>query len=272
MIKEKSINDLIEKSGIITHYKVLNVLREKGWSLLVSPYYYDNVAAVTKEIDIVAEKQINSAGFRGSSVQINIQLFLECKYIDKEIALWYDNIYKDKAISMLEGTTGLKIAYNESGDVVHEKFHYLKNDKVVKLFTSNVNKEDVMYKAISQCLNAKIYYDNWAMGPVMNPFSGISFSKIIRYPIIVSDNFSNLKEVKFQKDCPFSTEQIKDSFLIETNYTHLDRTAKIVKSSYFLIDVVDINYLVKFLDDLELEIKALIDPFDFKYRRSKAGF
>ena len=49
---EQKIKKLIEDSGIITHKKVIDVLRKQGWKLLISPYYYDNISNAVREIDI----------------------------------------------------------------------------------------------------------------------------------------------------------------------------------------------------------------------------
>jgi len=265
----EKINKLIINSGIVSHYKVLDILRKKEWSVLISPYYYDNIASATKEIDIIAEKQIDFVDKFDKDVQINIQLFLECKYIKNEIVLWFDAVDMDKAVLKLEEITGLTILHKKlDADIKPENFHYLENKNVVKLFSTNTNKEDVMYKAISQCLNSQIYYEQWIYGTIMNPFSNEAISRIIKYPVIVCDNFDNLVEVKFNEKNDFSTCQIENSFLIETNYTHLDKTGKLVESSYFLIDVVDFDYFEKFLDKIEMETRSLLEPHFYKNKKS----
>ena len=90
--KDKKINTLVEESGMITHFKTTNILKKKDWSVLISPYYHDSISDSIRETDLIAEKQFNSANRHDSSVQINIQLFVECKYINREVVFWFNEI------------------------------------------------------------------------------------------------------------------------------------------------------------------------------------
>lgn len=268
-MEEEKVKKLIEDSGIITHYKVIDILRKKDWNLSISPYYYDNIANTIKEIDLVAEKPFSSyERFDQSSVQINVQLFIECKYIKQEIIFWFDLIDKDKAVSKIEQETGLEISYGAKrwADIGPEKFHYLNNEKVAKLFSTNTNKEDVIYKALSQCLHAKIYYDQWFDKPIYKQFreGPRVTTSILKYPVIICDNFSKLKEVKFSNDNGHEQKDIQNYFQLEIDYTYLDRQRITAKTDYFLIDVVNINHLSTFLDGLEIEMKSLINAYTSK--------
>ena len=256
--KNKRINTLVEESGMITHYKTINILKKKDWSTLVSPYYHDSISDTIRETDLIAEKQFVSANRHDSSVQINIQLFVECKYIKKEVVFWFNEIDKEKAISAMEQETGLVIAHKRSGDITLEEFHYFKKDSTAKLFSTNSNKEDVIYKAMNQCLHSQINYRRTGKKPIFNKFFEHRevFSKVVQYPIIVCDNFDNLLEVKFDEKGGFSTEKLKDHFTLETNY----------REDYFLIDIVDINYLETFLENFESEAKSLVQSYSFKQR------
>ena len=271
---EQKIKKLIEDSGIITHKKVIDVLREQGWKLLISPYYYDNISNAVREIDIIAEKQFTSVdNWSQSSVQVNVQLFIECKYIKQEIVFWFDNKDIDRAVSKMEKNSGLEILHKRHGaDITIDKFHYLINDKVAKLFSTNANKDDVVYKAITQCLNAQIYYDQWYDCPMHFGFHEHKevATRILKFPIIICDNFDNLIEVDFdEKDKkPYQTDSISDSFQVETNYTFLDKSQK-AKTEYFLIDVLKLDNINTFLEKLTEEIKAVMQSVDFKRRISQ---
>ena len=259
-VENQKIDKLIEESGIITHFKTSRTLRKNGWSVVVSPYYYDSISDSIRETDLVVEKQFYSADtLRHSSVQINIQLFIECKYIKQEIVFWFDTINKNEAVRNLEKEADLDILHGDkrSADIVPENFHHLKYDKVAKLFSTNSSKEDVMYKAMNQCLHSQINYRKTGKKPISNKFmnSQSVFSHIIQYPIIVCDNFSNLLEVKFDDENRTSTEKLENDFLLETNY----------REDYFLIDIVDINCLENFLKKIEEEAKLLVEAYAGKY-------
>lgn len=252
---DPKIKTLIEDSGIILHNKATNILRKKEWSVLISPYYQDTITDLVRETDLVAEKQINSSSdniSRHSSFQINIQLFIECKYIKQEIIFLFDKIDKDKAVESLEKETGLQIAHKgRMLDIMNNVFCNLSIDDVAKLFSTNTNKDDVIYKAMNQCLHAQISYRNKGKKSLIIPFNGRpdSSSKVIQRPVIVCDNFEKLFKVDIKDDGTYQSEVLKNHFVLETNY----------RDDYFLIDIVDINYLEQFLLDIQNEAKRIMD-------------
>jgi len=256
---DKKIKNLIKNSGMITHHKVVEILRQEDWKVLVSPYYYDNITEKTKEIDIIAEKQIPIIDFPGDRTDnfLGVQLFIECKYIDQEIIFWFDEIDKEKAADKIEEDFNLKIAGEGrgGGDATFSDFHYLEAEKVAKLFSTNANKDDVIYKALSQTLNSMIHYREYSSRSIV----GKDLYKIIRYPIIVCDNFNKLLEINFKNDKYDNPKSMTENFLLEVNYT----TSKNVRNDYFLIDVVKMDG-IKFL--LEQILNKDIKPFIEKTR------
>lgn len=84
--------DIIQKNGNNFHYKVVNFLRERGWFVLVSPYYNDNYTDKPREIDIIAEKPFDIHNLFGDQWlgTVNVRLFIECKYINGVMVLWFD--------------------------------------------------------------------------------------------------------------------------------------------------------------------------------------
>ena len=272
MKDNKSINKLIDDSGMITHHKAINILKEQGWKLLIAPYYYDNIANTVREIDIIAEKQFNSDRLReGSSVQINVQLFIECKYIKQEIVFWFDEKKIDDAVINLEKKTNLQILHNKhSADITTDKFHYLNSNKVAKLFSTTTNKEDVVYKAITQCLNSKIYYDQWFDRPIYHKFFEHieTTATILKYPLIICDKLDNLIKVEFDNG-DYSYDRLDDNFQLQINYTYLNKTKTEALTDDFIIDLVSLDKLVSFLDNLEVEIKSIIQAQDFVRLRQR---
>lgn len=99
MKKKESIKELIEKSGNNFHYEVVKFLRNKEWTVLISPYYNDNISDKPREIDIIAEKKFDIKDDFGYAwiATLNVRLFIECKYISKPVALWFDK--KDKEMA-----------------------------------------------------------------------------------------------------------------------------------------------------------------------------
>ena len=259
---------ILESSGILTHLKVADCLKRHGWSLTISSYYYDDVANLVKEIDIVAEKQFNSyeeaPGL--SSRQLNIQLFIECKYINQEVSIWFDQMNRKRALSTLEEEIGMVIAEHHSGDILPEELHYLCAGKVVKLYSTNSNKEDLIYKAISQCLRALVYYKQWADAPISRKFNDHVEvqTKIIRYPVVVCGNFENIKEVEVDSETDkYSVKDLSEAFLLETNYVHLNKEKTAAQDNYFLVDFINVTHLNSFLETINKEGRSLIKAMSF---------
>lgn len=268
-MKEDKLKKLIENSGFIPHKKAIDVLRDDGWELLISPYYYDGISNSVKEIDLIAEKQFTSdTQWSHSSVQINVQLFVECKYIKQEILLWFDTKDLDKAVSKVEKNTGLEVLHKRGGaDIAMDGLHYLAPNKVAKLFSTNAHQEDVIYKAVTQSLNAQLYYDQSNNNPLFFGFFEHRevVARILRYPIIICDNFSNLKEIEFDDNNAdkHKASDIKGHFQIETNYTFLDREKK-ARTEYFLIDLLNVSDMKDFLTELSVEVRKIMSAIDMK--------
>ena len=272
---KKSARSLIEKSGMLTHLKVIDILKKSGWSVRVSPYYYDDVAESVREIDIVAEKPFNSAEQRYiSTTQLNVQLFVECKYINQDVLLWFDKPNQEKAVEALEKATGLQLAVRHSGDVLPDSFRYYTAEKVAKIFSGNSGREDLIYKALSQSLRALVYYKQWAPGPIENSFNDHpeSVNHVVRYPVVVCDNFQNLKELRIGTDSGnLDVSELKGDFLLETNYVYFNKAKTTTIDDYFWIDFVDANKLGQFLQILESEAAAILRAQSFiqDIRRSR---
>ncbi len=267
MPEQEKINSLIENSGIITHKKVIDLFRKNGWNLVISPYYYDNILNNVREIDLIAEKSFGSCtDLSQSKCIIDVQLFIECKYINQEIAFWFDKMDEDRAVKKLEAETGLKIHHKRySADIPKNDFRHLKQEKVAKLFTSNLNNQDIIFKAITQCLNAQIYYKEWHVKSRISKETRSAKSMIntFRIPIIICDNFEKLQEVSFPNsklmdELKYSIKEIDKSFLLEIYYTYLNKDNN-AKTDYFLIDIVNIENVEDFFNELEKEIKAIIE-------------
>jgi len=245
----------VESSGLLPHLNTIKVFRQNKWSTLVSPYYEDSLSNSIRETDLIAERQYNSSdGPYDSSVQMNLQLFVECKFIKQKIVLWFDRLDKEKAIQSAGEQLQLIMAHRKSGDFLPEELHHLQMEEVAKLFSTN-NKEDVIYKALNQCLHSQIHYRKHKRPFIhnFNEHQEVS-THIVHYPLIVCENFSNFSKIEFEESGGFSFSPLKDHFLLEINY----------RDDYFLIDVVDINYLAVHLDSLDKEANKLMQAYSFK--------
>ncbi|MFA5925606.1 MAG: hypothetical protein WC831_01620 [Parcubacteria group bacterium] len=252
------IEKLIKESGNNFHYQVVNFLREKAWTVLVSPYYNDSLSDKSKEIDIVAEKIINIKDkvFGTTFGQLKIRFFIECKYINNDIAFWFDERDKNKARELVIKSTPLK-----ENNSFTDKHHYLVDQPVAKLFSSNANKEDVIYKALSQSLNSMIYFEGNRI-IVGEDFRSENYYTI-KYPIILCNGFSKFYKVEGSDYSP-----IDYNFQLEVNYAYLDKN-KNSRNDYHLIDIIDFNKLDNFLIDLEnADISAISEVLAWDWKNN----
>lgn len=253
--KKDPIKDLIEKSGNSFHYEVVKFLREREWSVLISPYYNDNITDKPREIDIIAEKApITNLPGSADKRRWRIRLFIECKYINNDIVFWFDKKDEEKAKKrIIAGTAG----FLQTSDLI--KHHYYTGKQVAKLFASGGNKlqdNEIIYKALNQSLNAM--------------FSSSTDSAIYRrttnYSLILCNSFKKLYKVDLEKGEEYS--QISENyFQLEVNYAYLDKE-KNRKSDCFLIDIIDFNKFDEFLRMLEAkDIKAIQNIFISKMEK-----
>ena len=56
----KELQEVIKKSGNNLHFDVVDFLEDKEWEVGLNSYYYDDTNSKPREIDIVANKCINT--------------------------------------------------------------------------------------------------------------------------------------------------------------------------------------------------------------------
>lgn len=246
----EKVKKIIDESGNSFHCTILDFLIKEGWTVLISPYYNDNVSGKPREIDLIAEKAFVTKSMFGKGCTVNIKLIIECKYISKNVVFWFHDKDVVKAKSLVAETMFLP-----EDNINTKKHHYLSNnDNVAKLFAegkgSNVENE-IFYKALNQSLNAMIYYrDSESIIPTNASYSG----KTVNLPVIICNNFSDLYRV----DIGSSNEPVKinDNFLLEVNYAYLD-SSRGHADEYFLIDIVDYKKLKPFLEALQQDVDVI---------------
>jgi hypothetical protein len=237
---------IVNKSGNSFHSKVLMYLQAKGWTVLVSPYYNDNMSGKPREIDLIAEKAFEiRQRFDEFFGHVNVQLFVECKYIPKDTGtvFWFHEKDTEKAKDLVNNTSPCQ------GDHDHTKnHHYLSEDRVAKLFADGKSKStenEVFYKALNQSLNGLIYYRG--RGSIIKLRTNQrSYTKgILSYPVIVCSSFDRFYAVNIDSD--EDPVRIESPFQFEVNYAYISQKGLNVEE-FFLIDVVDFNGLDGFLE------------------------
>jgi len=248
---------IIAQSGNTFHCKVLKYLKEKDWTVLICPYYNDNVSSKPREIDLIAEKAFDAKDGCGTFLgTVNVKLFIECKYIPQETVFWFHDKDELKATELVN-----QMIPKGNGHPSIMKHHYLAGvDRVAKLFADerkNSADNEIFYKALNQCLNAMVYYRNKESIIKLPPGRNGYVLKIINYPIIVCNSFNDLYRVEIGTDT--GPSKISEDFLLEVNYAYMTSDGN-NRNEYFLIDILNFGSFDIFLEKIE-EDTAVVSRF-----------
>lgn len=247
---------LAKSSGNAFHSRAVRAFQDAGWAVLVSPYYHDHVTQKPREIDLIAEKAFSIGDVWGKSKgTLNVQLYVECKYIHQTTLFWFhdQDLYATEEI--LTSTTPLR--KNNSFTAKH---HYFRNtdNQVAKLFngkSGGQTESEQFYKALNQSLNAMIGLANH--GSVFPPGSA-GASRIVRsvtYPVILCNNFDTMFRVPIGSD-DVDPVKIDHAFNLEVNYAYTDPTGRL-QNAFFLIDIVDFEDLPAFLGIVDADVEPM---------------
>ena len=270
--KKSAVQDIVEKSGNFFHSRVVKLLREQGWTVLVSPHYSDNFTDKPREIDIIAEKKFDVKDFIYDWLgTLNVRLFIECKYINGDTIFWFDEKDKERATERIMRDTGMDEPEKNASIQNH---HYYTDIPVAKLFASEKSRSEdneLMNKAINQNLNATIYYRNRGDLKLITSKKGYADKVIKRvsYPIIVVNSFDSFHSTAMGGNEELS--KITEPFQLEVNYAYTDKDRN-GHSEYFLIDVVSIDKLSEFLASSieKLDVGIIIEKLIWDKRMSQS--
>lgn len=255
--KKNGVEEILEKSGNGFHARVVNLLREQTWTVLVSPYYSDNFTDKPREIDIITERQFDVREYFNDRIgTVNARLFIECKYVKGDTVFWFDNKDQARARELVMAN----IHTDDPRSLNQQDYHYLDTVPVAKLFSSEKGREENewMSKAINQNLNALVYYREKQSILPKNPYLAEGVLQRIAYPVIVVNSFDSFYKVDMTN---LNNEVVKitEPFQLEVNYAYVDEK-KNTQNEYFLIDVVSVETLPAFLSILECrDIATLMD-------------
>jgi len=267
-MKAKNKSDLIKAQEIVTssgntfQYEVINFLRKAEWDVIVSPFYVDNISGKPREVDIIAQKKY----FFGSWANdpdgiVVVRLIIECKYLNNAVVFWFDKKNIEKAVERLITDTPLKHPLQNMHINDH---HYYSVKTVAKLFASSPAKDsenDLIYKALNQCLSAYILYRKGNLFDEANYNRPNLKTYNVSYPVIVLNNFEKAYYVKNEANevaAVSGNSPFDKSFQLEVDYAYqeMDPTSRI--KEYFLVDIVNFQEMSGFLGMLEkLDIGTL---------------
>jgi hypothetical protein len=248
----KKQKKVIKSDGNDFQYKVKKMLSDAEWNARMSPYYNDSFSAKPREIDIIAEKpflSISESLYQGTVI---VRLFIECKYIAEPTTFWFENRNLDKAKKVVDS---MRVFHEvDKNSYVADKHHYLSDSLIAKLYkTEGKNFDgDPIYKAMTQCLNATIYYRDHPTDLMKN--YNHQAVKELNYSVIICNSFE--KFLKKDTVANSAAYPITESFQLEVDYAY---TAKDVQlEELFYIDILNIDNFEDFEKKILIEEVGLV--------------
>jgi hypothetical protein len=223
-------------------YKAKKALTGAGWNVRMSPHYNDSFSEKPREIDMIAEKVFLSSHEEFYQGTVIVRLFVECKYIAEQTTFWFEEKDLDKAKEVVDSTR----AFNETkkNHEVTTNHHYLSNKLIAKLYrTEGKNPDgDPIYKAITQCLNATIYFRDRPTD-LRNKHNHRTYEEL-NYSVIVCNSFEKFLGKDTTTDSTVSP--IAEIFQLEVDYAYTIKDKS--EEELFYIDVLSIDMLKDFED------------------------
>ena len=229
----------IKPDGNDFQYKVKKILEDLGWVVRMSPHYNDSFSEKPREVDIIAEKIFAPAQNSVYNSFVIVRLFIECKYVTDHTTFWFQQRDYDKAKEVVYSTRSFHEV--DRNYEVQSNHHYLAEDLIAKLYrTDGKNPDgDPVYKAITQCLNATIYYRNHTTELSKKSIRSRHLVEELNYSLIVCNSFDKF----LMKDTTNESEvtAITEPFQLEVDYAYTTKTSQI--EEMFYIDVLSIDHI-----------------------------
>lgn len=251
---DKKLQEVIKKSGNNLHFDVVDFLESKGWEVDLSSYYYDDTNSKPREIDIVANKCINTLiGTSEPKHRFFIYLLIECKYFNQEISF---RLHKTKDDERREAFSAIGVNKHKIFEYAKNKsqinrIHYLTDcDSVGRLYDTHKDQDNRVFEAITQPIKSLIFFESRmhekAIFYPLNIYNGIDGI----YKINEKKDLSRLSKLKMSKTLPFG---------IKYSYKFNEK----LENRSFFIDFVNFNDLSNYMDKIDDETNLIKEYFVF---------
>lgn len=252
-LENKIKNDIL-KSGFPLEINTSMVLNKNNWHVVNNSRYYDDEKKNYGEIDIIATKK------HPDYSNVNNVLIVECKkYHEGEWVFFKQDKISINVFNLNIAESGKKLSsYNWFNTNMIKNHYYSKNSMYTYYIVPhskghneiNEKKSQMIYNAISQVVNALIFYLN-RDSEILDKNNINEISLI--YPIIVFDGplysaFIKDDDIELKEEnhiqLSFSL-QLKKPMEIQWDL----KNRKIIKQKDIIIDIVKKEYLPEFLQN-----------------------
>jgi len=252
----QKVRELAAKDGNAFHAKVATYFRQKGWRVLISPYYVDNATGQAREVDLLCERVLPSQSHDEGGYHVyRVQLFIECKYLTGPVVFWFDARDRERTLEWLDTHT----PFTRGNAISQGRHRYISTGShVAKLIRTErgdrtSDNHDPFYKGLTQSLGALIQRRGSPPLEQLPDEYGDPLSEMtVQYPVIVCSGTDTPGFYRTDiEDHPSGVLPMLHMFQLEVDYAYTTR--KGVAEEYFLIDVVRFGQLDLFLQLLDRE-------------------
>ena len=258
---EKEIIERLKKSGYPLEIKVTLTLESRKWNVLNQEGYRDPESGKWRTIDILATKAIelsSSSSYR----RLHTSLLIECKKMETSWVFW---VRQKRTMRIFDPIVAYGLIKSESkpqlDPLQFEKlagcFHYYRSefDKVALISIEPWKKgKEALFEAKNQVIKCLLYKrerlrDFLLREQVLGKIGVIKEKMGIMslfFPVIIVDGL--LYEMEFLDEEPK---------LKPVNYIQYLTSFGVLEPEYFVIDIVRIDFLEKYLDIIEETVKQL---------------
>lgn len=246
--KIKSIEEIIESSWHNFSEKVDVFFRKSKPSRIVDSgsYYVDFSDNKNREMDLVATfyRDVPKSWWQWHDnfdhYRIAVRLFIECKYLNKNIVFRDANIDQEEIIQNWIANNTIYRSLRGYQEGLGLKNHYSFDKKFFSKHDQAEN-NDLIYKSLTQSLHSLIYYKN-------NKKFVDQAQYILDYPVVLTQSFDTFFDDKWKN--------IDNNFVYYMkNYNHSQWT------NSFLVDFVSFDSLNSYLEEIENELDEIWEKF-----------
>lgn len=255
----------LKNSSNKLHFRIKSEIENLGWSVSISPYFYDDTTEKPREIDIVAYKKfpINDVYENQKRISdIHTFLFIECKWFPNNIYFWVENYKKEevRASILIDGLDKEKI-FKESN--LLNEHHYFVDKKNAKLWdVSGDHQNKLIFDAITKSVKTLIFEQEYK--------KDYDKKYVFYYPVVVYGGLNNFYLIENENQIiKEETFNAVEDLIFYLNYSYKRKDGSF-KPQGFCVDIINEKNIQKFIKKVEREADIVSDYLSLEREISRS--
>ncbi len=271
---EKSVLEELQRTGYPTEIVSASIMQQHGWEVIHNPSYLDDTEGLSREYDILSQRQWSFKVPNGSFIT-RVHLITECKKSEKPWVFFVtpENHEQDRLGALIKGRAGDKQIFTNryhqdafvSDKYLRSLHHYFQRPSLARTFHEPMKRQErsdhahMIYSAVMSVIKSTLFYH------FDRPYSGILN---IWYPLIIFSGHLFEATVDANKAItltPSNHTQLSFHYMLPSR----SRDHSVWENYHqFIIDIVHENHLTQFLTMITAEhsmlSRHLQDTFESK--------